>query len=126
MNCEEFLGKAKDWLDGKVHAAVCADLRAHEDACLRCGPLMQVARETTCRDVADFLDDYLDGSMPAERRAVFERHLGICPECEDYLGSYKRTVELAAGAYAAPPADIPERLVRAIREARAAQRKPDA
>ncbi|MCC6361642.1 MAG: zf-HC2 domain-containing protein, partial [Phycisphaerales bacterium] len=30
----------------------------------------------TCKELAEFLMDYLDGELPAETRAVFDRHLG--------------------------------------------------
>ena len=75
----------------------------------------------TCREFVDFLDDYVDGALPAPRRGCFEEHLSECPDCVRYLASYRTTVRVARAACAepdAPPADAPPELVRAILAAR--------
>jgi anti-sigma factor RsiW len=75
----------------------------------------------TCRELIDFIMDYLDGTLPADRRLEFERHLGVCPSCIAYLDSYKAAVHL--GQQALAPSDepaagkAPEDLLRAIRAA---------
>jgi len=71
----------------------------------------------TCKQLMDFLMAYLDGELPDDQRAVFEEHLAICTQCVDYLDTYKKTVELAAGAWCDDdelPGDVPEDLVQAI------------
>jgi anti-sigma factor RsiW len=78
----------------------------------------------TCRELTDFLMDYLDGLLPPDTRLAFERHLAVCPPCVAYLESYKRTTQLAAAAFAdrpgpAPLPPAPEGLIRAILAARA-------
>lgn len=86
--------------------------------------------ELTCKDVIEFLAAYRDGELPAPVRADFEAHLRACPPCVDYLRSYERTIALGREALtggdpaAAPMAPVPERLVRAILDAR--RRTPDA
>jgi anti-sigma factor RsiW len=78
----------------------------------------------TCRDFIDFLLAYLSGELPDGQRAVFEEHLGVCPACTAYLHSYEQTVRIekaACGCDDAPPADVPEELIRAILAARARQ-----
>ncbi len=78
----------------------------------------------TCREIADFLIDYLDGALPVKQRVVFRAHLTICPPCRDYLEQYRSTVDLGRDAFcddapdAAPPIDVPEELVQAILKAR--------
>jgi anti-sigma factor RsiW len=77
--------------------------------------------EATCREVIDFLLDYLEGELDADRRRAFERHLAECPSCVAYLDSYRATIELARGAErAAPPLEesVALRLARAIRAGR--------
>lgn len=77
----------------------------------------------TCKQVIeDFLHDYVAGALDAPTRAEFERHLGVCPACVNYLDSYRTTIALSQGALdrepssdAAPP---PEGLIRAILESR--------
>ncbi len=72
----------------------------------------------TCRDFIEFLWRYLSGELPADQRAEFEQHLGICPDCVAYLHSYKQTVLMGREAFedldAQVPTDVPEELVWAI------------
>jgi anti-sigma factor RsiW len=78
--------------------------------------------ELTCREVIDFLADYLEGTLRADQRAPFEAHLAECADCVAYLRSYRETIRLAQEACRGPddpvPADVPEELVRAIAKAR--------
>ena len=76
----------------------------------------------TCQEVADFLMDYLNGELSKTQRALFEEHLGLCPECVAYLRSYEMTIKASKSA-CAPVRDpdtneVPEDLVRAILAAR--------
>ncbi|HKI38289.1 MAG TPA: zf-HC2 domain-containing protein [Gemmataceae bacterium] len=75
----------------------------------------------TCREFIDFLMHYLSGELPAGQRAVFEEHLGECPDCTAYLNTYRETVrieKIACGCSDEPPADVPEELLLAILAAR--------
>jgi anti-sigma factor RsiW len=74
----------------------------------------------TCREVAAFLLDYVEGALPDGQHSEFERHLAHCPPCVEYLASYRRTVELTRDATAPEPETtaIPEALVAAILKAR--------
>ena len=47
-----------------------------------------------CRECAEFLMDYIDGTLPGEQAAAFDEHLRLCPPCIDYLESYKRCIEM--------------------------------
>ena len=49
----------------------------------------------TCRELIEFLDSYCDGTLPTRRRAVFDEHLRICPECRGYLDEYRATIDAA-------------------------------
>ena len=75
----------------------------------------------TCRELIDFIAQYLDATLAAPMRYEFERHLKICPSCMAYLEEYKHTIRLGRLAMAPndEPAQMPEGLVRAIRAARA-------
>lgn len=76
----------------------------------------------TCREFADFMNDYLSGELPADGRAQFEQHLSLCANCRKYLTSYEETVKLGKAAFdddnGALPPDVPEDLVKAILTAR--------
>jgi anti-sigma factor RsiW len=76
----------------------------------------------TCREFAEFIADYLSGELPPDRRAAFERHLGLCVNCQKYLAGYEETVKLGKRVFAdddaAVPRQVPEELVQAILAAR--------
>ena len=73
--------------------------------------------DPTCRDVLDFLDDYLAGDQPEAVRARFQAHLDRCPPCADYLRTYADVRHLTRSLCEAGgelPARLPEDLVAAI------------
>ena len=76
----------------------------------------------TCRECAEFLADYLANELPNDVRAIFERHLSLCPNCVTYLDQYRDTIVACQRAFAAGTAvaepEIPEELIRAILAAR--------
>ena len=76
----------------------------------------------TCRELADFIADYISGELSAGTRAAFDDHLARCPNCRHYLSGYKATIALGRRAFedddAEVPADVPEDLVKAILAAR--------
>lgn len=76
----------------------------------------------TCRDLTEFLDDYVAGALDPETRGAFDAHLGECADCVKYLNSYRRTIELGKQAMgdvdAAAPVEMPAGLMKAILAAR--------
>ena len=76
----------------------------------------------TCRELADFMADYLSGELPEDARRRFDHHLSLCPNCVNYLESYRTTVELGRRAFEdddrAVPPEVPEDLVKAVLSAR--------
>jgi len=72
----------------------------------------------TCRELADFMMDYLDGELAPDHRTRFERHLSLCPNCRAYLAQYRATVAAGREAFAdlddQLPAEVPEELIQAI------------
>ncbi len=78
----------------------------------------------TCKELIDFLMDYIDGELSAGEARHFDEHLGVCPPCAAYLASYRETVRLGKmicqPEKSALPADMPEDLVQAILRARRA------
>ena len=72
----------------------------------------------TCRELADFILDYLAGELPRDVRSAFDAHLAVCPNCVSYLATYQATVDASRIAFDAGGMDasleIPEDLVRAI------------
>jgi len=78
------------------------------------GPMM------TCRELADFLGDYLAGELGSDVNSRFQEHLAVCPNCVRFLEQYRQSVDLGRAAFAdveaAVPSAVPEDLVRAILE----------
>ena len=74
-----------------------------------------------CREVAEFLMEYIDGALGDSERSVFEGHIEDCPACVNYLETYRETVRLGKSVCAPDaevPPDVPEELVQAILSAR--------
>jgi anti-sigma factor RsiW len=72
----------------------------------------------TCRELIEFLHLYLDGELPPERVAEFERHLSVCESCVNYIKTYREAIALGKAAcrdWDAPARDeVPEELVAAV------------
>lgn len=81
-----------------------------------------MARNLTCRELIDFLMDYLDDALGAAERESFSAHLAVCPDCVRYVDEYRSTVRAGRSAFADPdaptPDGVPESLVAAILAAR--------
>jgi len=78
----------------------------------------------TCKEMNDFLIDYVEGTLPEVQKSEFHRHLADCPSCVNYLDTYKKTIAAGKAAFADPkgrgklPEPVPEELVTAILAAR--------
>ena len=79
----------------------------------------------TCRELTEFLVDYLAGELDEQRAEIVRKHLAVCPDCANYLESYRRSIALSQAAMlesdAPAPADVPTGLLNAIRAARDAK-----
>ena len=71
-------------------------------------------RQLTCKAAIGFLDDYVEGRLTAEARAEFDAHLAQCPQCVDYLKTYRDTIALSRRACDEETIDVPEELANAI------------
>jgi len=76
-----------------------------------------------CREMTDFLLDYLDGELPAEQEHAFDVHLAMCPHCQDYVRSYRAALEASRAAMSddapamgePPPEELIDAIVKASR-----------
>lgn len=77
--------------------------------------------DLTCREVVEFLSEYVEGGLGEGARRVFDEHLAGCPCCTAYLESFRRVIALGRRAgggegLGLPPA--PKELIEAIVSAR--------
>ncbi len=69
----------------------------------------------TCRQLIDFIADYVDGDLDDRLGHVFESHLAHCRSCRAYLESYRKTLRFTrAVANDIPLDDVPDELVKLI------------
>jgi anti-sigma factor RsiW len=68
----------------------------------------------TCRELIDFLDDYVAGDLPRDHAEGFEWHLARCPSCVAYVASYRDTIRAAQHACAIEIEDVPPDVLTAI------------
>jgi anti-sigma factor RsiW len=69
----------------------------------------------TCRNLIEFLDDYVEHRLAMPKRLAFEAHLTVCRDCRNYLSSYRQTIRLTNGLKEAGEASpMPEEMVKAI------------
>ena len=62
----------------------------------------------TCRDVAEYATDYMDGALPLRTRLAVRLHLFVCRMCRAYLAQLRRTVSLLRGRGLAGPSPVIE------------------
>src|SRR6187401_1140029 len=101
-----------EYPDGGPAAGGPADGGSGQDDGRPCDDAREGSGELSCADVIRFLDDYVAGNLAPQQRAAFEAHLAICPQCVEYIASYRRTIDLvrdavAPDAVAPPPASAP-------------------
>lgn len=81
-------------------------------------------KDITCRELIEFLDDYAADRLERDERATFDRHLGVCRHCREFLRTYRQTIELSRSAWSDQsdeiPTAVPEEVVRAVLAARRA------
>ena len=71
----------------------------------------------TCREVAEFLQDYVAGGLPSPLLEDFDRHLEACRNCREFLAQYRATIAASTAAWTDETIDPPDELVTAILQA---------
>jgi anti-sigma factor RsiW len=46
----------------------------------------------TCKEMVELVTDYLDGALPGDMRARFDRHLTGCDPCVVYVEQMRQTI----------------------------------
>jgi anti-sigma factor RsiW len=86
----------------------------------------QMPSTIECRQIADLLGDYLDGSLPKPTRELLEWHIEGCGPCVAFVNTYRGTVSAATKLKDVEiPSELKKRLLAVLRNSRAPHR-PDA
>src|ERR1017187_6914482 len=76
----------------------------------------------TCAEMEEIICDYVDGALPADRKAEVERHLDACPACAELARDSASAVSfMERAADVEPP---PELITRILFDPPWAQGKP--
>lgn len=70
-----------------------------------------------CRDVSEFLTDYVEGALDPAVKTQFEEHLRYCKKCSALMSQYRKTVELTRdAAEVQPPPELAEHTLQFLRQ----------
>ena len=71
-----------------------------------------------CKNLENFVVEFLDDQLPEHTKHAFLTHIKECEQCNDYLLSYKKTIDISKAAItencSTGKTEIPEELVEAI------------
>ena len=67
----------------------------------------------TCKELTELISDYVTDQLEPSLKREFEQHLSICPDCVNFLNSYKKTVALTG---ALEPTTLPAKLRNNVME----------
>ena len=84
------------------------------------GIMGKIPPNITCREFEEFVNDYIDGSLPFFKKMKVSLHLMMCRDCKSYIAAYRKSMELGKKFFenpdAALPEDIPEDLISIVME----------
>lgn len=81
------------------------------------GVLFKLPGMITCDVFENFIQDYLEDTLPARQRRLFEMHLKVCRSCRRYLADYRKTLEATKALAEEDKAmleKVPEDLIAAV------------
>ena len=64
----------------------------------------KILTNRTCKEITDLIFGYLNDTLSSSVKRDFQRHLRICPDCVNFLNTYKKTV---ATSRSLRPEEIP-------------------
>jgi hypothetical protein len=74
-----------------------------------------------CRQIAELLADYLDGSLPPRTAELLEWHIDGCAPCVAFLNTYRGTIRATRSLGSTDvPAELKQRLLTFLRTQRPA------
>ena len=55
----------------------------------------KVLTDRTCKQITDLIYDYFNDKLSPAVKKDFQQHLRVCPDCVNFLHTYKKTVRVA-------------------------------
>ena len=69
-----------------------------------------------CRQIADLLGDYLDGSLPARHRELIDFHIDGCAPCVAFVNTYRGAMDATRRLGDVPiPSELKKRLLAVLK-----------
>ena len=76
--------------------------------------------EIECRQIAELLGDYLDGTLPSHTRQLIDFHIDGCPPCVAFINTYRGTMSATRNlADVAIPSELKKRLLAVLKSDKA-------
>jgi hypothetical protein len=73
--------------------------------------------DKTCKQMSALIFNYVNDRLSARLTREFEEHLRICPDCVNFLNTYKKTVSVAGSiGYSAIPAKVRDNVLTFLRK----------
>ena len=69
-----------------------------------------------CVEFVELVTEWQEGALDDDVRAEVEEHLGLCPDCVDYVEEIRATVDLIKGVEEAPPENVRAAALAAFRD----------
>lgn len=67
----------------------------------------RVLTDRTCQEITSLIFGYLNDTLSPSVRRDFKRHLRICPDCVNFLNTYKKTASVTRSIR---PEEIPPKI----------------
>ena len=81
---------------------------------------MSDAESIGCRQIAELLGDYLDGTLPRETHELIEWHIESCAPCVAFVSTYRGTIDAARKLRETTiPPELKHRLLSVLRSRQA-------
>lgn len=72
--------------------------------------------EIECRQIAELLGDYLEGSLPRSTQELIDFHIDGCAPCVAFLNTYRGTVDATRKLPDVPiPVELKKRLLAVVK-----------
>ena len=70
-----------------------------------------------CDELVEVITEYLEGTLPQGDRVRFEKHLAVCPGCQEYMAQMRLTIKsLGSIGEEEIPGDAKSALLEAFRD----------